>query len=162
VGGVFRSDEVKEEAKFYGGEGEKEGWRKEAPPLGSLLSLGPVQTKAESVGFTESGPMLGAEHFIEPVCPIYTPPSEGVFADYAILPSTETPAQFGQGYPDHPPPPLVLSSVGKIQESEFLPPPPVQPTISQLSVPNELTQMSENDLISYINPSCFDQGLYLF
>jgi hypothetical protein len=25
-------------------------------------------------------------------------------------------------------------------------------------VPQELTQMSENDLLSYINPSAFDQG----
>jgi hypothetical protein len=27
-------------------------------------------------------------------------------------------------------------------------------------VPQELTQMSENDLLSYINPSTFDQGWY--
>lgn len=29
-----------------------------------------------------------------------------------------------------------------------------------IPVPHELTVMSENDLISYINPSCFDQGNY--
>lgn len=26
------------------------------------------------------------------------------------------------------------------------------------AIPQELTSMSDNDLISYINPSCFDQG----
>lgn len=30
-----------------------------------------------------------------------------------------------------------------------------------MPVPHEITQMSENDLISYINPSCFDTGQYL-
>lgn len=29
-----------------------------------------------------------------------------------------------------------------------------------MPVPHEITQMSENDLISYINPSCFDTGQY--
>lgn len=31
-----------------------------------------------------------------------------------------------------------------------------------MPVPHEITQMSENDLISYINPSCFDTGQYLY
>lgn len=33
-----------------------------------------------------------------------------------------------------------------------------QPTTNASAIPQELTTMSDNDLISYINPSCFDQG----
>nr|CAD7433040.1 unnamed protein product [Timema monikensis] len=34
----------------------------------------------------------------------------------------------------------------------------VQKKVEEGMVPQELTQMSDNDLLSYINPSCFDQG----
>lgn len=33
-----------------------------------------------------------------------------------------------------------------------------QPTTTQMP---DLTAMSDQDLLSYINPSCFDQGLFL-
>lgn len=32
------------------------------------------------------------------------------------------------------------------------------PNTTTASIPQELTIMSDNDLISYINPSCFDTG----
>lgn len=32
------------------------------------------------------------------------------------------------------------------------------PNTTTTSIPQELTIMSDNDLISYINPSCFDTG----
>lgn len=35
-----------------------------------------------------------------------------------------------------------------------------QPTTTTNAIPQELTTMSDNDLLSYINPSCFDQGKY--
>lgn len=36
---------------------------------------------------------------------------------------------------------------------------PQQPTTTTANFPQEITTMSDNDLISYINPSCFDQGM---
>lgn len=29
------------------------------------------------------------------------------------------------------------------------------------AIPQELTTMTDNDLLSFINPSCFDQGIYI-
>lgn len=37
-------------------------------------------------------------------------------------------------------------------------PQPQQPTTNANTIPQDITTMSDNDLISYINPSCFDQG----
>lgn len=44
--------------------------------------------------------------------------------------------------------PKVLPPAGEIKKSE------------ENMIPQALTNMSENDLISYINPSCFDQGTF--
>lgn len=34
-----------------------------------------------------------------------------------------------------------------------------QPTTGTTTIPQEIATMSDHDLISYINPSCFDQGM---
>lgn len=36
-----------------------------------------------------------------------------------------------------------------------------QPTTATGTIPQDIATMSDHDLISYINPSCFDQGISL-
>lgn len=54
---------------------------------------------------------------------------------------------------------------GQVQQMGIQHPALGQTTVSQpttaTTIPQEITTMSDQDLISYINPSCFDQGNYL-
>lgn len=59
----------------------------------------------------------------------------------------------------------VVATVSNTTTSGIQTQQPQQPTTNANAIPQDITTMSDNDLISYINPSCFDQGkrtLFLF